>query len=88
MSVTTKHNQLGISRSLLYSSEAAKQDQSLARLLPHVQVPLYLARYRGKRSIDNRAQGTPHNTLPRSERRDLWDVTCTVHGRTWTYPAP
>ena len=40
---------------------------------------------RGKRSIDYPAQGNPYNTLPPSERRDIWDVG-TVYGRTLTYP--
>ena len=44
----------------------------------------YLLSYRGKRSIDP-AQGNPYNTLPPSERRELWGVG-TVYVRTLTYP--
>ena len=45
----------------------------------HVKV-LIPTELRGERSIDYPAQGNPCNTLPPSERRDLWGVG-TVHDR-------
>ena len=42
----------------------------------------HLLSYRGKRSIDYPAQGYPCNTLPPSERRDLWGVSPAVYGDT------
>ena len=44
----------------------------------------HLLSYWGKRSIDYQAQGDPNNTLPPSERRDLWGVDA-VYGRTLAY---
>ena len=44
-------------------------------------------RHRGKKMIDDPAQGNPYDTFPRAERRDFWGVGIpTVYGRTLTYP--
>ena len=40
---------------------------------------------RGKIYIEYPAQGNPYNTLPPSERRDLWGAG-TVYGRALSYP--
>ena len=45
----------------------------------------YPLSYRGEISIDYPAQGNTYNTLPPSERRDLWGVG-TVYGRTLIFP--